>query len=73
MTTNRIAKSAANEDASTKASGEARARQLSFVVEMLRELRAISASAETETLIYLLDMAILEAADRVAALKDEAA
>jgi hypothetical protein len=40
---------------------------------MLRELRAISASAETETLIYLLDMAILEAADRVAALKDEAA
>jgi hypothetical protein len=73
MTTNRIAKSAANEDASTKPSGEARARHLSYVLEMLRELRAISASAEAETLVYLMDMAILEAAECIAALRDDAA
>jgi hypothetical protein len=73
MTTNRIAKSAANEDASIKPGGEARARHLSYVLEMLRELRAISASAEAETLVYLMDMAILEAAECIAALRDDAA
>jgi hypothetical protein len=49
------------------------ARHLSYVLEMLRELRAISASAEAETLVYLMDMAILEAAECIAALRDDAA
>ncbi len=73
MTANRNAKSAASEDPSANANGETRVRHLSYVLEMLRELRAISASAEAETLVYLMDMAILEAADCIAALKDDAA
>lgn len=73
MTANRNAKSAASEDPSASANGETRARQLSYVLEMLRELRAISASAEAETLVYLMDMAILEAADCIASLRDDAA
>jgi hypothetical protein len=50
--------------ASQESSDTELSKRLDYVGHMLRELRAIAATADAFTLTYLIDMAILEAAEQ---------
>jgi hypothetical protein len=51
--------------ASQESSDSDPSRRIEYVGQMLRELREIAATADAFTLTYLIDMAILEAAEQV--------